>query len=486
MRFVNRENELAFLSQLLEQADLRGGQFILIYGRRRVGKTRLLRHWIAQTDLPATYWVAEKENSAMQRRKFIAEFEQRPLRQTPLLDSWSEVWELVASQLGNKQHILVIDELPYAAQADSALLSSLQHAWDRHFENSNLILVLCGSQMRVMETLQFHQSPLFGRFTAQWQLEPLHFHSLAQFFPQWSTEERIALYAIVGGIPAYLNWLYPERNLVENIREAILAPGSLFIAEPTFLLYDEVKEPQTYLAILKAIGMGNHTLSAISNYALIGKTHLSSYLVRMQELRLIERRIPATVPSAKRRTSRQGRYHFSDPYFHFYFRFLAPFYDILPDDIEPVLEKVRSELRSFVEQTAFERLSQQWVREQRKAGNLAFRPMIIGSHWSRKVQIDVVGINWESRDILLGECKWGDHQIGRGTLRELVEEKTAKVLAELPHTSQDWTVYHVFFKRVRFSSSARQYANEHNVILVDLAALEAGLNLPKSTTRTTD
>jgi AAA+ ATPase superfamily predicted ATPase len=482
MRFVNREYELAFLNRLLEQTDLRGGQFVLIYGRRRVGKTRLLRHWIAQTDLPATYWVAEKENSAMQRRKFIAELEQRPLRQTPLLDSWSEVWDLVASQLGNKQHILVIDELPYAAQADSALLSSLQHAWDRHFENSNLILVLCGSQMRVMETLQFHQSPLFGRFTAQWHLEPLNFHSLAQFFPQWSTEERIALYAIVGGIPAYLNWLHPERTLVENIREAILAPGSLFIAEPTFLLYDEVKEPQTYLAILKAIGMGNHTLSAISNYALIGKTHLSSYLVRLQELRLIERRIPATVPTAKRRTSRQGRYHFSDPYFHFYFRFLAPFHDILPDDIEPVLEKVRSELRPFVGQTAFEQLSQQWVREQRKAGNLAFRPMIIGSHWSRKVQIDVVSVNWASRDILLGECKWGNHQIGRGTLRELVEEKTTKVLAELPHPPHDWTVHHVFFTRVGFSSSAQQYANEQNMLLVDLDALEAGLNPSSNST----
>ena len=330
--------------------------------------------------------------------------------------------------------------------------------------------------MRVMETLQFHQSPLFGRFTAQWHLEPLHFHSLAQFFPQWSTEERIALYAIVGGIPAYLNWLYPDRTLVENIRKAILAPGSLFIAEPTFLLYDEVNEPQTYLAILKAIGMGNHTLSAISNYALIGKTHLSAYLVRLQELRLIERRIPATVPTAKRRASRQGRYHYSDPYFHFYFRFLAPFHDILPDDIEPVLEKVRSELRPFVGQTAFEQLSREWVREQRKAGNLPFRPMIIGSHWSRKVQIDTVGVNWESRDILLGECKWGGNQIGRGTLRELVEAKTAKLLAELPHTPQDWTVHHAFFARAGFSSSSQQYATEQNMILVNLNGLESGLN----------
>ncbi|MCA9980987.1 MAG: restriction endonuclease, partial [Anaerolineales bacterium] len=448
---------------------------VLMYGRRRVGKTRLLRHWLSQTEVPTTYWVAEKETASLQRRKFIAEFEQRPLRQTPLLDSWSEVWELIAERIGDKQHILVIDELPYAAQADNALLSSLQHAWDQHFENSQLILILCGSQMRVMETLQFHQSPLFGRFTAQWHLEPLPFHSLEQFFPNWSAEERVALYAIVGGIPAYLNWLHPERTLVENIRDVILAPGSLFIAEPTFLLYDEVNEPQSFLSILKAIGMGHHTLSQISNYSLIGKTHLSSYLVRLQELKLIERRIPATVPSAKRRTSRQGRYHFSDPYFHFYFRFLAPFNDILPDDIEPVLEKVRSELRAFVGQTAFEQLSQQWVREQRKRGALAFKPLIIGSHWSRTVQIDVVGMDWDNRTALLGECKWGDTPIGRSTIRELVEQKTPKLLADLPHNASDWVVHHIFFARAGFSSSAQQYAAEHNMTLVDLEQLEAGL-----------
>ena len=476
MRFINRKNELVFLQQLLQSSRSRTAQFVLLYGRRRVGKTRLLRHWLENLDLPSTYWVAEKENAALQRRKFIAEFEQRPLRQTPLLDSWSEVWELVADRINDKQYVLIIDELPYASHADNALLSSLQHAWDQHFEDSNLILVLCGSQMRVMEALQFHQSPLFGRFTAQWHLKPLHFNSLTHFFPNWSTEELVALFAIVGGIPAYLNWLHPERTLVENIREAILAPGSLFVAEPTFLLYDEVKEPQTFLAILKAIGMGNHTLSDISNYALIGKTHLSSYLVRLQELRLVERRIPATVPSAKRRTSRQGRYHFSDPYFHFYFRFLAPFNDILPDDIEPVLEKVRSELRAFVGQTAFEKLSRQWLREQRKKGELPFRPMIIGSHWSRKVQIDVVGINWDSHEILLGECKWRGEQVGRETVRELVEQKAPKLLVELPNTPDEWTVHFAFFAREGFSLSAQQYAAQYNMILVDLDVLKAGLD----------
>jgi hypothetical protein len=480
MQFVDREQELAFLHGLLQQPSTHAAQFILMYGRRRVGKTRLLRHWLDQTDLSTTYWVAEKENAALQRRKFIAEFEQRPLRQAPLTDSWSEVWDLVAQQVGNQRHVIVLDELPYAADADSALLSSLQHAWDRHFQDSNLILILCGSQMRVMETLQYHQSPLFGRFTAQWHLEPLPFYSLAQFFLNWSIEERIALFSIVGGIPAYLNWLHPEKNLVANIRETILAPGSLFIAEPTFLLYDEVNEPQTYLAILKAIGMGNHTLDAISNYALISKTHLSFYLARLQELRLIERRIPATVPPAKRRTSRRGRYHFSDPYFQFYFRFLDPFSNILPDDIEPVLEKVRSELRAFVGQTAFEQLSRQWVQEQRKANLLPFRPFIIGSHWSRTTQIDVVGVNWESKDILLGECKWGDGPVSRTVLRELIEQKTRKVLADLPQAAPGWTVHYTFFARAGFTPAAQQYAGEHNMILVDLQALEAGLQTSRA------
>ena len=131
MKFVDRQEELEFLNSLLEKPPTHSAQFVLMYGRRRVGKTRLLRHWISQTGLPSTYWVAEKENAASQKRKFLAEFEQRPIRHAPLYDNWSEVWQLVADRIGDQRYILVIDELPYAAHADHALLSSLQHAWDR-------------------------------------------------------------------------------------------------------------------------------------------------------------------------------------------------------------------------------------------------------------------------------------------------------------------------------------------------------------------
>lgn len=473
--FIDRIEELAFLNQLVTRRHPGPAQLLLLYGRRRVGKTSLLRHWIAESGLPATYWTAEKEVAALQRRKFVAQFEERPLRQAPLLDSWSEVWDLVADRLGDRRHIIVIDELPYAAESDSAMLSSLQHAWDRHFEQSNVILVLCGSQIRVMETLQYHQSPLFGRFTAQWHLQPLPFDSLSSFFPTWSIEERIALYSIVGGIPAYLKWLDPERSLVDNIRAVMLSPGSLFLAEPTFLLYDEVREPQTYLSVLKAIGRGNHTLDAISNDALIGKTHLSAYLSRLQDLKLVERRIPATVPPAKRRSSRKGRYHFDDPYYHFYFRFMAPYFDLIPDDIAPVLQKVRTELRAFVGQTGFEALCRTWVQQQRKAGKLPFQPTIIGSHWSRRVQIDVVAVDWEQRTILLGECKWGADAIGRTVLRELIEAKTPKLMTQLPNMGEGWQVHHAFFAREGFTPSAQAFAESVGMLLVDLPLLESGL-----------
>jgi AAA+ ATPase superfamily predicted ATPase len=150
------------------------------------------------------------------------------------------------------------------------------------------------------------------------------------------------------------------------------APGSPFVAEPELLLYDELREPRVYQAILQAIGAGAHTLDDISNTALIGKTHLSAYLGRLQELHLVERRLPATVPPAKRRISRLGRYHIVDPFLHFYFSFIAPRRDEVGYRPEPVLVAIQEQLRSFVGQTAFEALARAWVDWAGQTGRLSF------------------------------------------------------------------------------------------------------------------
>jgi len=473
--FVDRQEELAFLASVLERDRPTVAQLILLYGRRRVGKTVLLRHWAETSGLPYTYWAAEKEPSALQRRKLFARVLGVEPARSATFETWADCWEAIASLLADRRHIIILDEFTYAAESDPAMLSSLQHAWDQRFKASQLVIVLCGSHVHAMEMLLTRQSPLFGRLTGQWHLQPLPFASLPEFLPGWSAEERVAAYAVVGGVPAYLEWLDPDRSLSDNIRNVILAPGSMFVAEPAFLLYDEVREPRTHLAILKAIGTGHHTLAEIANAALVGKTHLSSYLARLQELRLVERRLPVTVPPAQRRRARQGRYHLSDPYFRFYFRFIAPQQDELSYRPERVLPVIHEGLRAFVGQTAFEELSRQWVAWQGRSGRLPFEPERVGSHWSRQVQIDVVALNWRQKAILLGECKWGVDTIGLDVIRDLIEKKSPQVLKDLPDSGEGWDVSYAFFARTGFTDAARAEARARSAWLVDLATLDRDL-----------
>jgi AAA+ ATPase superfamily predicted ATPase len=474
--FVNRQQELAFLDSILERKRPSPAQLVLLYGRRRVGKTVLLRRWAETTGLPHSYWAADKEPSPLQRRKLFARVMGVEPARAPTFDTWADCWQAIAGFLGDRRHILILDEFTYAAEADPAMLSSLQHAWDQRFKTSQLIIVLCGSHVHAMETLQAHQSPLFGRLTGQWHLRPLAFADLREFLPAWSAEERVAAYAVVGGVPAYLEWLDPKRSLSANIQEVILASGSMFIAEPRFLLYDEVRDPRTHLAILQAIGAGHHTMSEIANAALVGRTHLSAYLGRLQELHLVERRLPATIPPSQRRRSRRGRYHISDPYFRFYFRFIAPFRDELTYRPEPVLPLIREGLRAFVGLTAFEELSRRWVAEQGRAGKLPFKPQDVGSHWSRRTQIDVVAVDWRERSVLLGECKWGTDRVGRDVVRNLLDEKTPKLLQDLADAAgREWTAHYALFARAGFTDAARSLAKDRSALLVNLDRLDRDL-----------
>lgn len=469
--FINRTQELAFLDQLLTRERPGPGQLVLLYGRRRVGKTALLRHWAGQAGIAATYWVAERELPTYQRRRFYARLLGVPLEQAPIFETWPDLWLSVAQMLEGRAHVIILDELPYAVEADPGVLSALQHAWDQYFQHSQVRIFLCGSQIHTMETMLAGSSPLFGRMTGQWLLRPLPFGTLPAFLPHWSAEELVATYAIVGGVPAYLEWLQPERGLVGNLRDVILAPGSVFLSEPTLILSDEIRDPRVHRTIVQVIGRGAHTLNEISAASFVSKTHLPAYLQRLQELRLVERRLPATVPPAEQQRSRQGRYHLSDPFFRFYFRFIAPMQDDLNYQPELVLPGIQQGLRAFVGQTAWEELARAWVRWAGSAGVLPWFPQVIGSHWSRKVQVDVVAINWQTRQILLGECKWGDDAVSRTVVRELLGTKTPLVLAELPQGGQGWSVTHAIFARVGLTEAAAQELAAHQGLAVDLHRL---------------
>lgn len=471
--FVDRKNELAFLNQILTRSHPGPAQLILLYGRRRVGKSELLLHWAEQSGVKSAYWEAAKESATMQRAHLFARLLGVSAGSAPAFQSWVDLWEAAAKVLGNERQIIILDEVPYAADADTAFLSALQLAWDQYFQRSQTAIVLCGSHVHTMQTLMSMQSPLFGRMTGQWHLQPLPFSSLAEFFPQWDADERVAAYAVAGGIPAYLNWLDPGSDLENNVRDVILNPGGMFLAEPNFLLYDEVRELNHYLAVLKAIGKGAHTLDEISTQCFLPTTSANAYLATLQELYLVERRLPVTVSPRLRAKSRSGRYHLSDPYFRFYFRFLAPHLDNPPVKPDQVLIGVRANLRAFVGATAFEDLARQWVWAQGKAGELPFAPDSIGSHWSSRVQVDVVALNWQTHDILLGECKWGTDRVDRQVVRELIEEKTPLVLKDLPEAGAGWKVHYALFGRKGFTPAAREEMEKSSGLLVDLKALDS-------------
>ena len=470
--FVNREAEIAFLNSALSQTRPAPAQMILLYGRRRVGKTVLARHWAEKTGLPALYWAAEREPAALQRRKLFARMLDVPLAKAATFDSWADLWQAYATLIGERRQIVILDQITYAADSDPAFLSALQHAWDQHLKHSRLNLILSGSHVHTMETLLARGSPLFGRFTGQWHLQPLEFSTLRQFLPGWRADQRVAAYAIVGGIPAYLERLNARATLADNIRDVILAPGSMFVAEPELLLYDEVHEPRVYRAILQAIGLGAHTVDEIANAALIGKAHLSAYLARLQELRLVERRLPVTILPTKRQTSRLGRYHLADPFLRFYFRFVAPFRDEVSYRPANVLSAIQAQLRAFVGATAYEELCRTWIRQASIQHHLPFEVQHAGSHWSRSVQIDVVAVNWQTKSILLGECKWGTDKVAREVVSELIDQKTPLLLQALPEEGHRWSVHYAFFSRAGFTPAAQSLAKSHDAILVDLARLD--------------
>lgn len=477
--FVDRQLEMAFLNNVLTRQHPGPGQFVMMYGRRRVGKTALLRAWAEQSGSAFTYWVAEKEPALLQRRKlFTAVLAGLAIDlPVPQFESWADLWRGIAQLAQDRRHILIIDELPYAAEADPAMLSSLQHAWDQLFQQSSAVIVICGSHVRSMELLLGRQSPLFGRMTGQWYLRALPFGVLHEFLSDWSPEELVATYAIVGGIPAYLSWIDPRRTLTTNIRQVMLSPGSLVLAEAAFLLQDEVREPRPYLAILQALGNGMHTLKDIGNASMVDSAHLSFYLGQLQELRLVERRLPATQSPAQQRRSRSGRYHLSDPFLRFYFRFLAPSAadGTLSYRPERVLPGIRQGLRAFVGATAWEELARQWVDAAVKPARFGMLPQTIGSHWSRHVQVDVVAVNWQTRDLLLGECRWTEDAVDRATVRELIVTKTPLVLRDMAVDPEKWNVRFAIFARRGATAAAREELVLHNGILIDLPELYSDL-----------
>ncbi|MBV7340029.1 ATP-binding protein [Chloroflexi bacterium TSY] len=471
--FVDRHKELYELNEL---GSTRTSQFITVYGRRRVGKTTLLLHWVQQTGRPYIYWMARRGETAESARQHLVTLiwqwaypdEQDP--DPPQFGTWSQLFNQMVRMIGDQPLILIFDEFPYAVESDPSLPSHVQAAWDHLIKDKSIMLLLSGSHIGMMVDLLNAQAPLYGRTTAQLPVDPLPFGALTDFFPNYGADERIATYAVLGGIPAYLERFDSSENLSANIRRHLFRRAGMFRSEPTVLISDLVREPRTYEAIIRAIAGGHHVPNAIATSTGIAAANLSPYLRRLRKLGLVERRIPATIPRPERNSTTRSRYHLCDSYLRFYFRFIEPNLEMIEQGLVDLLwQRMGEQFRAFVGATVFEELCREWTLIQARQGKLPLQPELVGSHWARNAQVDVLAINWRERAILLGECKWGSEAVGFPVIRKLVEQASKVVPGD------DWNVSYAFFARAGFTAPAREEAERVGALLVDLATLDRDL-----------
>ncbi len=450
--FIGRERELTILQYEWESNQSR---MLILYGRRRVGKTRLITHWINNVGPRALYWVAEPTSAADQLRSFSQALfgleSSSPIPENFSYGSWGQAFEQAARMAKYERFALVLDEFTYLIAQEEGIAGVLQNAWDHHLKQSNIFLIISGSHVGMMERgVLSYQAPLYGRATSKLHLQPLPFKATKEMFSNYKADERVALYAIFGGVPAYWEQFDPKMSLDGNIKKNLLGDANLNQDEPRLLLQDFVSEIHNYAAILRAIAYGHRTPKEIASASGLNERHISMYLKNLLLTGFVERRVPITEPA----TSRQGRHHIIDPFLRFHYRFLSRRQAQLALGVrDQALAEIKKHLVDFIGTHTWEELCREWLLRASGKKILPFLPDQIGSTWNREVQIDVAGVNFMEKTLILGECKWDRHLKDVDVLEKLVE-KTEKVL---PPEGQ-WKVFYLGFARSGWAQNAITFA----------------------------
>ncbi len=450
--FIGRTRELKNIQD--EWAEKKAALLIL-YGRRRVGKTRLLTHWIETSDAHAFYWVADPTSSLDQLRSFSQALYNFSGNGTVSDDftfsTWANAFVQIERMSQGKRIAIILDEFTYLLESEPGIAGIVQNAWDHRLRISNLFLILSGSHIGMMERgLLSYQAPLYGRATSLMKLQPLPFGVTPLYFTGYKPDERVAAYAMLGGIPAYWELFSPGKSLDANIRKVFLGGMNLLQDEPRLLLQDFVTDLHNYVAILRALAHGYRTPKEIGGYAGIPDKNVPAYLSNLINTGFVERRVPVAAPES----SRAGRHYITDPFLRFYFRFLARRQAQLALGVQDqALAEIKKHLVDFIGTHTWEEFCREWLLRASGANRLPFLPDQVGSAWTNQAQMDVVGINLMEKTILLGECKWDRHLIGREVLEGLVG-KTGEIVPK----EGKWTVYYMGFARMGWTEEAREYA----------------------------
>ena len=403
MEFVDRIDEAARLKDALARER---SSLVVMYGRRRLGKSTLIKRVLSENDV---YFLADRSEGQHQRillAKVIAQV--FPDFDKLTYPDWESMFRAVNYRT-DKRFTLCLDEFPYLVKTNSAFPSILQNVWDEILKDSNVMLILSGSFISMMQKHALsYDSPLYGRRTAQMRLAPLPFTDIyaVQKMP---FDQAVEQYAVTGGIPKYLEFFEDGRPLEEQLKDTVLSKSGFLYEEPNFLLKSESVTAVNYFSIIKTIADGNHKLGKIAGILGQETSSLTPYLSTLLDLGFIEKRMPITEKNPEK--SRKGLYFIADNFIRFWFRYVYPYKGELElDNMQIVLDEMHKDFREKFVAFVYEDICKTIFVELCRNEEITFTPSRSGSYWLNDfdgdTEIDVVSVDHQNKRVFAGECKY--------------------------------------------------------------------------------
>ena len=457
--FLCREQELSTLNKRYQKNTF---ECMIIYGRRRVGKTSIINEFCK--DKPTIFFSAlnaSAQENLEALSQAIHSYSNPSAVNAPIYPNLDSALNAITELAKKERLIFVIDEYPYLAKADASISSRLQHLIDHVWEKGNLFLILCGSSMSFMENQVLgYESPLYGRRTGQMKIQALTYKEMTAFNPQLTPEQQALVYGITGGIPHYINKLNVQDNIDEALLENLFNTSSYLYEEPENLLKQELREPAVYNSIITAIAGGASRPNEISTKVGIESAICAKYLKVLLELGILTKTTPITEKFGKKTI-----YRIEDNFFRFWYRFVPQNISAISSGRFPKIyeQAVKKHIPTYMG-LVFEKMCRDYLLRYE-----TFYPILlseIGEWWGsdaktkKEVQIDIVGTSAENDEYIIGSCKFKNEKIGVDEL-ELLQDY-AKIFGK-------GKKYHYYiFSKSGFTSTLEERAHNDEVKLIKL------------------